>query len=159
MSQGSASASSARRLRMARLEVVIAAVTFAASVPANKLLLAGASPLALSGVVYLAAGLFCAVLILVSRGRTRSSGEAGAIRGSEWAWLAGAVLAGAILAPLLLFVGLRQVSGHAAGLLLNFEAVFTVGIGVLLSGEHLGRRGWFGAAAIVIGAVLLSLPG
>mgnify|MGYP000988195992 CR=1 FL=1 len=46
----------------------------------------------------------------------------------------------AVVAPLLLFVGLRQVSGHAAGLLLNFEAVFTVGLGIVLSGEHLGRR-------------------
>jgi drug/metabolite transporter (DMT)-like permease len=70
----------------------------------------------------------------------------------------GAVVSGAVLAPLLLFVGLREISGHVAGLLLNFEAVFTVGLGVLLSGEYLGRRGWLGALAILVGAILLSLP-
>lgn len=162
MSPTTGSGSSSRRVPLAQLEVVVAAVVFAASVPANKLLLAGVTPLALSGVIYLSAGLFCTLLLLGSRGRTppgeSASEPAGAIRGREWLWLAGAVLAGAVVAPLLMFAGLQQVSGHAAGLLLNFEAVFTVGLGVLLSGELLGRRGWYGAAAIVTGAVLLSLP-
>jgi len=159
MTRGSGTRSSRRALRLAQLEVVLAAVTFAASVPANKLLLANVSPLALSGVVYLSAGLFCGALVLMSRFRGGAGRAAGAIRGREWVWLAGAVISGAVLAPLLLFVGMRQVSGHAAGLLLNFEAVATVGIGVLISGERLGRRGWLGAVAILAGALLLSLPG
>lgn len=146
-----------RRLRAAQAEVILAALAFAASVPANKLLLVGVSPLALSGAVYLSAGLLCAVLVLLPRKHTLTVVESGAIRGSEWVWLTGAVLSGAVLAPLLLFVGLQQVSGHAAGLLLNFEAVFTVGLGVLFAGERLGRRGWLGALAIGAGAVLLSI--
>ncbi len=151
--------SSQHRLRFAQAEVVLAALAFAASVPANKFLLAGASPLALSSAIYLSAGVLCALLVLFSKRRSRPAAESNAIRGREWAWLAGAVLAGAVFAPLLLFLGLKQVSGHAAGLLLNFEAVFTIALGVLLSGEHLGRRGWLGALAIIAGAVLLSFPG
>ncbi len=158
MASGLDSGTARRRLRTAQAEVVLAAVAFAASVPANKLLLVGVSPLALSSALYLSAGILCAVLVLFSRKRTRPVGETSAIRGAEWAWLAGAVLSGAVLAPLLLFVGLKQVSGHAAGLLLNFEAVFTVTIGVLFAGEHLGRRGWLGALAIIAGAILLSIP-
>ncbi len=148
---------SQRELRTAQAEVVLAAVAFAASVPVSKLLLAGATPLALSGAVYMSAGILCAILVLCSRKPTPAGGDTRGIRGTEWAWLAGAVGSGAVLAPLMLFVGLKQVSGHAAGLLLNFEAVFTVGLGVLFSGEHLGRRGWLGAIAIVAGAVLLSI--
>src|SRR2546422_4856760 len=150
--------SGARSPRRAQVEVILAAVAFAASVPANKLLLADVAPLALSGVLYMSAGSLCATLAWFS-GRTGTAVVAtNTIRGAEWIWLLGAVVSGGVLAPLLLFLGLREVSGHVAGLLLNFEAVFTVGLGVLLSGEHLGRRGWLGALAILVGAVLLSLP-
>jgi drug/metabolite transporter (DMT)-like permease len=146
------------RMRKAQVEVILAALAFAASVPANKLLLADVAPLALSGVLYLSAGALCAGLAWLPRG-TRVAVTAGSsLRGAEWGWLLGAVLSGGVLAPLLLFLGLREVSGHVAGLLLNFEAVFTVGLGVLLSGEYLGRRGWLGTLAILGGAVVLSLP-
>ena len=46
-----------------------------------------------------------------------------------------------------------------AGLLLNFETVFTVGLGVLMSGESLRRPGWLGALGVIVGAIVLSLPG
>jgi drug/metabolite transporter (DMT)-like permease len=137
---------------------VVAAVAFAAGVPASKLLLTDVTPLALSGVLYVSAGTLCATLAWLSRGTGSAMAERNAVRGAEWLWLLGAVLSGGVLAPLLLFLGLREVSGHVAGLLLNFEAVFTVGLGVLLSGEYLGRRGWIGALGILVGAVLLSLP-
>jgi drug/metabolite transporter (DMT)-like permease len=144
--------------RRGQVEVIAAAFAFAASVPATKILLAEASPLALSGVLYLSAGALCAVLVGISRW-TEAAAESRRIRGAEWLWLGGATVSGAVLAPFLLFLGLRQVSGHVTGLLLNFEAVFTVGLGVVLSGERLGRRGWLGALAVLGGAVLLSLPG
>jgi drug/metabolite transporter (DMT)-like permease len=144
--------------RRGQIEVIAAALAFAASVPANKVLLSDASPLALSGVLYLSAGILCAILFGLRR-RTGAPTESDRIRGIEWLWLGGATLSGAIIAPLFLFLGLRQVSGHSTGLLLNFEAVFTVGFGVILSGERLGRRGWLGALAVIAGAVLLSLPG
>jgi drug/metabolite transporter (DMT)-like permease len=147
-----------RSIRRAQIEVILAALAFAASVPANKLLLADVAPLALSGVLYVSAGSICAGLAWLSSRTSGTAGGTNAVRGAEWAWLAGAVLSGGVLAPLLLFLGLREVSGHVAGLLLNFEAVFTVGLGVLLSGEYLGRRGWLGALAILVGAILLSLP-
>ena len=145
------------RMRKAQLEVMLAALAFAASVPANKLLLADVAPLALSGALYISAGILCAVLVWLSRRGSMATSGSNAIRGVEWVWLSGAVVSGGVVAPLLLFLGLREVSGHVAGLLLNFEAVFTVGFGVLLSSEYFGRRGWLGSLAILVGAVLLSL--
>ena len=152
------SLNSSERVRKAQIEVTLAALAFAASVPANKLLLADVAPLALSGVLYLSAGTLCAGLVWLSGRTPAATADGNVLRGAEWVWLLGAVLSGGVLAPLLLFLGLREVSGHVAGLLLNFEAVFTVGLGILLSGEYLGRRGWLGALAILAGAVLLSLP-
>ncbi len=146
-------------VRRHQLEVILAAAAFAASVPASKLLLADVAPLALSGMLYLSAGSLCTLLTVTSRRTAAGQSRGTRIRGSEWLWLGGAVLCGGVLAPLLLFLGLRQVSGHVAGLLLNFEAVFTVLLGVLLSGEILGRRGGAGAAAVIAGAALLSLSG
>jgi drug/metabolite transporter (DMT)-like permease len=58
-----------------------------------------------------------------------------------------------------LFYGLRSTSGHVAGLLLNFEAVFTVGLGAMLSGERVGLRGLRGIALVILGAVALSAGG
>jgi drug/metabolite transporter (DMT)-like permease len=144
--------------RRGQLEVILAALAFGAGVPASKALLADVPPLALSGVLYLSAGVFCLLLFAVAGRRTESSDHDNRIQGSDWLWLGGAVLSGAVCAPLLLFAGLRQVSGHVAGLLLNFEGVFTVAIAVMLSGERVGRIGWLGALGVLAGAALLSWP-
>ncbi len=114
--------------------------------------------MALSAVLYLSAGTLGALLVGLSP-HPRGNPARNFIRPGEWVWMGGAILSGAVLAPLLFLIGVRQVSGHVTGLFLNFEAVFTIGLGVLLSGEHLGRRGWIGALAILGGAVILSLPG
>src|SRR5205823_5163269 len=81
------------------------------------------------------------------------------LRGGEWWWLAAAVGFGGVLGPLALFYGLRWSSGYVGGLLLNFEAVFTVGLGAVLSGERVGTRGLRGIALVIAGAVALSSLG
>ncbi len=144
--------------RRGQLEVVAAAAAFGASVPASKVLLADVSPLSLSGVLYLSAGILCFLLVAFGSRRAGSSNKRNRVRGSDWLWLGGAILSGAVVAPLLLLLGLRQVSGHLTGLLLNFEVVFTVAIAIVLSGERVGRFGWLGALAVLVGAVALSLP-
>jgi len=138
----------------ARLEVLFGALAFAASVPAGKLLLRGASPLALSGGLYLAAGLLCALLIGIDA--MGGLGERNRLAGREWLWMGGAVLLGGMLGPLALFYGLRLTDGYVAGLLLNLEAVFTVGLGVLVSGERVGPRGFAAIALVIAGAALLA---
>lgn len=54
--------------------------------------------------------------------------------------LAGAVLFGGILGPVLLLFGLRLASAGAVSLLLNLEMVATAVLGVVLFREHLGHR-------------------
>jgi drug/metabolite transporter (DMT)-like permease len=142
-----------------RLEALLAAFVFATSVPVTKVLLGDIRPLALSAVIYLAAGAFSLLLVLASRGGHASADSRRDLVPGDWPWLAGGVAAGSVLAPLALLGGMQRTSGHAAGLLLNFEVVFTVGLGIVFAGERLGRRGGLGGAAIWLGALLVSWPG
>ena len=138
------------RQARARIEVLLGALAFAASVPAGKLLLRDLPPLALSGGLYVAAGLFCSALLAL--GPRRAENRENRLQGRDWPWLISAVFLGGLLGPLALFQGLRWSSGYVTGLLLNFEAIFTVGLGALLSGERLGGRGSGGIALVIAGA-------
>ena len=131
-----------------------AALLFALSVPAGKILLAHLRPLELSALCYLGSGL-CLAAWRALRG---GGGEAPLGRG-DLPYAAGFVLAGGVLAPLMLFSGLRLTASSAASMLLNFELVFTALIAVLFFGEHGGRRLWAAAALICSGAALLSWEG
>src|SRR5207247_7890109 len=106
---------------------------------------------------YSAAALFWLGLLVADSGRKASTENR--LKGGEWWWLAAAVGCGGVLGPLALFYGLRSSSGYVAGLLLNFEAVFTVGLGAVLSGERVGMRGLRGIALVIAGAVALSSIG
>jgi drug/metabolite transporter (DMT)-like permease len=77
------------------------------------------------------------------------------------AWpLAGVVVAGGVLGPVLLLVGLGRTSGTAAALLLNLEAPLTVLIAVALFREHLGKYGAAATVCVLLGAGALKLrPG
>jgi len=140
-------------VRRAQGEVVLAAFLFALGVPIGKTLLAGIPPVALSGGIYLSAGITLGISILLAPG-----GGHERPRGGDWGWLAAVVIAGGVLGPLALFAGLARVPAHVAGMLLNFEALFTLAFGAIFLGERLGRIGWIGALAILGGAALLSLP-
>ncbi|GAB4263678.1 MAG: DMT family transporter [Deferrisomatales bacterium] len=135
-----------------------AAVLFGVTTPVSKLLVTRADPLVLAGVFYVASGLALALGRAVDR---RARG--GAVRETPLApadlpWLAGAVVAGGVAAPVLLLVGLRATSAAAASLLLNLEVVFTVALARLVFGEPLGPRVGWGTAAIVTGCAVLSWP-
>src|SRR5262245_37826517 len=141
----------------ARVEVLLGALAFAASVPAGKLLLRDLPALALSGGLYIAAGLFSLGLLIVQpRGHVPTRNR---LKGREWWWLVAAVICGGVLGPLALFNGLRWSSGYVDGLLLNFEAVFTIGLGAILSRERVGPRGLGAIALVVLGGIALSTTG
>ena len=70
-------------MRKAQVEVIVAALAFAASVPASKLLLADVAPLALSGVLYMSAGTLCAGLVLLSSRTRTGTVEGNVLRGAS----------------------------------------------------------------------------
>lgn len=135
------------------LYALISAALFGASAPIAKLLLGEMSPWLLAGLLYLGSGLGLSALRLFHRGK-----EAGLAR-ADIPWLAGAILAGGICGPVLLMFGLAQTPASSAALLLNLESVLTLGIAWIVFKENVDLRLGLGAAAIVLGALVLSGEG
>ena len=127
-----------------------AAITFGVSAPLAKLLLDHAEPVMLAGLLYL--GAFGALALGGRRDRSEAR-----LRRADAPRVAVLVVAGGVLAPVLLLLGLERVSGTSGSLLLNLEGPFTIAIGIALFGEHLSRRALQGAALIFGGAITLGV--
>ncbi len=137
------------------LYALLAAALFGASTPVAKLLVGEQPPVLLAGLLYLGSGVGLGLARLLRERGWKSSGLA---RG-DWPWLLGAIFFGGVLGPVALLVGLTQVSGSAASLLLNLEAVLTALIAWWVFRENADRRVVLGMVAIVAGGVVLSWPG
>jgi drug/metabolite transporter (DMT)-like permease len=130
-----------------------AAALFGAGTPVAKLLLAHSSPWLLAGILYLGSGLGLLLYRLLTRPPPVE------LKRAELGWLAGAVIAGGVLGPLLLMSGLTGMAAADASLLLNAEGVFTALLAWFVFKENFDRRIAVGMVAIVAGAVILSWPG
>jgi drug/metabolite transporter (DMT)-like permease len=135
---------------------IAAAVLFGVSTPFAKLLLRGAAPELLAGLLYLGSGAGLLVVWLARRGKSRR--EAPLAR-RDVPWLAGAIAAGGVIAPSLLMLGLVRTPASSASLLLNLEGVLTALLAWFVFRENVDRRIALGMAAIVAGGVVLSWQG
>jgi drug/metabolite transporter (DMT)-like permease len=129
-----------------------AALLFGAGTPLAKLLLDAVSPWMLAGLLYLGAGFG----LTLYRWLTRAPDVR--LPRSEMAWFAGAIVAGGIIAPVLLMIGLTGLPASDVSLLLNAEGVFTALLAWFAFKENFDRRIALGMGAIVAGAVVLSWP-
>ena len=137
-------------------QALLAAIFFGASAPLAKLLLGDVEPIPLAAFLYLGSGLG----LLVVRGLQRVGKPVAAtearIRKADIKWLAGAILAGGIAAPIILLYSLRATPAATASLLLNFEAVATTLIATLAFKEYVSRRAWGAIVTITLASILLS---
>ena len=129
-----------------------AALLFGAGTPLAKRLLDGVGPWVLAGLLYLGSGLG---LLLLRRLRRAAPAR---LPAGQWRWLVGAVLAGGVVGPVLLMLGLTRMPASGASLLLNAEGVFTALLAWFAFRENFDRRIALGMLAIVAGAVVLSWP-
>lgn len=129
-----------------------AALLFGAGTPFAKLLLNSVSPWLLAGLLYLGAGVGLTLY------RTLTHAPSGKLSRADVPWFAGAILAGGIVGPVLLMLGLTRMPASGASLLLNAEGVFTALLAWFIFKENFSKRIAFGMAAIVAGAVILSWP-
>lgn len=111
----------------APLIALAAAALFGVSTPLVKLLVGDVGPWLLAGLLYLGSGVGLTALYFIRRAFTGNSGEARLTR-ADLPWLAGTVVFGGILGPILLLFGLLRTDAASASLLLNLEAVFTLGL-------------------------------
>lgn len=134
--------------------IVLSAALFGISAPASKLLVSDIAPVALAGLLYLGAFLGLALLRLSPLG---GNGEEDALKRSDLPYLAGAIVSGGVIAPILLMTGIATVTGIASSLLLNLEGVATALIAWLAFREAVGRRTWAALALMTVAGVLLAL--
>src|SRR5689334_5525166 len=93
--------------RVAVLYALISAALFGLSTPAAKALIGSVHPAVLAGLLYCGAGLGIAVLRRTSLSLVSRAPEV-ALSRSEVPWLAGAIVAGGGVGPLLLMAGLAH---------------------------------------------------
>lgn len=134
--------------------IVISAALFGISAPVSKLLISDIAPVAMAGLLYLGAFLGLAAFRLSPLGSVE---EETALRSSEIPYLAGSIVAGGVIAPILLMMGIASVTGIASSLLLNLEGVATALIAWLAFKEAVGRRTWIALALMTTAGVLLAL--
>lgn len=137
--------------------VVFSAVLFGISTPLAKLLIRDISPVGLAGLLYLGVFLGLAVYSVGKKvfGKKKVS-QVPPLNKRDIGWLAGAIIAGGILAPICLFLGLSKISGYSASLLLNLEGVATALIAVFIFKENAGRLIWLALACMTLAGIFLS---
>jgi len=137
------------------LLALLSALLFGASTPASKALLASLEPFQLAGLLYLGAAMAMAPVVALERRR----GARIRLDRTNATRLAGAVLFGGVLGPVLLLAALRLTLAGSVSLLLNLEMVATAVLGVVLFREHLGRAGWIGVVGVVAAGGLVAGTG
>ncbi|MCX6036509.1 MAG: EamA family transporter [Chloroflexi bacterium] len=137
------------------VQALLAAFLFGASAPLSKLLLGETSPVLLAALLYLGSGFGLLCVKLMEKKVQYEQKEARLAR-SDWPWLVGAILAGGVIAPIMLMISLRHAPAATASLLLNFEGVATTLIAAIVFKEAIGRRAWWAIGLITLASILLS---
>jgi drug/metabolite transporter (DMT)-like permease len=131
---------------------LLAALLFGASTPAAKRLLDEFGPITLAGLLYLGGALGIAPF-------ARGGGEAALRRRPrELRLLAGAVVLGGVLGPVLLLAGLVRAPAGTTSLWLLLETVATTLLAAALYREHVGARAWIALGVILAGGMVLAAP-
>ena len=136
------------------VQALLAALFFGASAPLSKLLLLDVPPVLMAAFLYLGSGIGIS-LVKLSQKLTWNEREAG-VRRPDVKWLAGAIISGGILAPIVLMISLRNTPAATASLLLNFEGVATTLIALFFFRESISRRALTAIFAITLASIFLS---
>lgn len=137
-------------------QALLAALLFGASAPLAKLLLGKIDPIPLASFLYLGSGIGLLSYRLIQRMQKNFLEVEAKINRNEIKWLVGAVIAGGVIAPIILMFSLRNTPASTASLLLNFEGVATTVIAAIAFKESIGKRIWFAIALITSASVLLT---
>ena len=141
-----------RKMNQGIAAALAAALLFGAGTPLAKLLLEHAGPWLLAALLYLGSGVGLWLLRRVRRAPAAQRAH------GDRRWLAGAIVSGGVVAPVLFMTGLTAMPASGAALLLNAEGAFTALLAWFVFKEHFDRRIALGMLAIVAGAVALSWP-
>ncbi len=135
---------------------LLTAALFGASTPLAKFLSHQITPVTLAGLLYAGAGLGLLAWLLVSRIFFKHRNTEANLTRADIPWLAGAIVCGGVIAPIMLMFGVRVISAANASLLMNIEGVFTAALAWCVFNEKFDRRMLLSMAFIMAAGVLLS---
>jgi drug/metabolite transporter (DMT)-like permease len=139
---------------------LLSAALFGVSTPIAKALLGVIDPTILVGLLYCGSGFGIAMLRRFGRSLVPISHTVEvALRRKELPWLAGAIVAGGIVGPLLLMLGLARTEAATVSLLLTLEGAATALMAWFIFQENFDRRIALGMASLLAGAIVLSWSG
>lgn len=137
-------------------QALLGAVFFGASAPLSKLLLGEISPIFLAAFLYIGSGTGISLIKGFQRMRYPSRDIEARITRDDVKWLAGAIIAGGMAAPIVLMISLQNTPASTASLLLNFEGVATTVIAMLVFKEAISRWAWAAILVITLASIFLS---
>lgn len=129
------------------LSAIVAAMLFGSVSTLAKPLLSTVDPIILSSIIYLTAGLF----FTPSAGRTRSK-----ITTKYFFLILTSAVSGAVIAPIVFFLGLKMSTAADTALLANGETVFSILFALLIFRERLKPIGYIAVTLILIGVFLVT---
>jgi drug/metabolite transporter (DMT)-like permease len=112
--------------------------------------------LLLAGLLYLGSGVGLATWIGLRTLLAKGKNPEAWLQRADLPWLGAAILAGGVIAPVLLMFGLTVTPASSASLLLNLEGVLTALLAWFVFKENFDRRIFAGMVAILLGGLLLS---
>src|SRR5437899_2833123 len=142
------------------LFALTSAALFGISTPAAKVLIGAIHPAVLAGLLYCGAGVGVGLMRRLTPHVLRSSKASQVpIQRRDVPWLAAAILAGGVVGPLLLMLGLARTDASTASLLLALEGAATAIIAWFVFHENFDRRVVLGMTFLLDGALILAWSG
>ena len=138
---------------------LLAAVLFGMSTPLAKAVSPRVDPVLMAGLLYLGSGLGLGAYAWLRAGRKGASLREGALTRQDVPWLAGAILSGGAVGPVLLMWGLAKTPASTASLLLNLEGVLTALLAWFVFRENFDARIALGMGLIAAGGICLTWMG
>jgi drug/metabolite transporter (DMT)-like permease len=143
--------------RKGQQAAILSAILFGMSPVACKAIVGQMPSSLLAGLLYLGSGLGLAGVVL--RQKFPIFDIPGSLSRRQWLYLAGAIVAGGVAAPLFLAYGICYGTATEVSLLLNFETVATTLLAWMIFHEYIGYRVWIGKTLIVVASILVIFAG
>lgn len=135
---------------------LLAAILFGASAPITKILLGEIQPIPLASLLYLGSGLGLLIFQIGNSLIKKQIINEAPLNKKDFKWLIGAIIAGGIIAPIILLSSLKITPASTASLLLNFEGVATAIIAMLFFKENVGKQILNAVILITFASIILS---
>jgi drug/metabolite transporter (DMT)-like permease len=145
--------------RTAVFYALVSAALFGISTPAAKSLVGAIDPVVLAGLLYCGAGIGVAIFRRLSHAMLPQMARQQILRSEEIPWLAGAIVAGGVVGPILLMTGLASTDASASSLLLTLEGAATALIAWFIFHESFDRRIALGMICLIAGSAALAWSG